>query len=49
MAVAHQDTEIGKIVTAAFVDAHNNLVTQMGAMRPSEQREQLGRTARPPR
>ncbi|WP_440995723.1 SH3 domain-containing protein [Arhodomonas sp. SL1] len=39
---AYQDTEIGKIVTAAFVDAHNNLVTQMGAMQPSEQREQLG-------
>jgi uncharacterized protein YgiM (DUF1202 family) len=30
----YQDTEVGKIVAAAFLDAHNNLVAQMQAMRP---------------
>lgn len=29
---AYESTDIGKIVTAAFMDAHNNLARQMGAM-----------------
>jgi curli biogenesis system outer membrane secretion channel CsgG len=28
----YEDTEIGKIVAAAFMDAHNKLVTQLGAI-----------------
>lgn len=38
----YQDTDIGKIVIAAFVDSHNNLVSQMRAMNPTSEREQLG-------
>ena len=29
---AYEDTDIGKIVAAAFLDAHNKLVTQLGAI-----------------
>ncbi|MCS4502670.1 hypothetical protein KBTX_00149 [wastewater metagenome] len=39
---SYQDTEIGKIVIAAFVDAHNNLVSQMRAIQPSSQRQDKG-------
>lgn len=39
---SYQDTEIGKIVIAAFVDAHNNLVGQMGAIRSTDEREKKG-------
>jgi len=33
---AYEDTEVGKIVAAAFLDAHNKLVTQLGAI-PADQ------------
>lgn len=36
---AYQDTEVGKIVAAAFLDAHNKLVTQLRATRPAAERE----------
>ena len=29
---AYEDTDIGKITAAAFLDAHNKLVTQLGAI-----------------
>lgn len=35
----YQDTEVGKIVAAAFLDAHNKLVAQVQATRPAAERE----------
>ena len=35
---AYESTDIGKIVTAAFMDAHNKLVQQLGATQPSSER-----------
>lgn len=36
---AYQDTEVGKIVAAAFLDAHNKLVAQVRATQPAEERD----------
>lgn len=35
---AYESTDIGKIVTAAFMDAHNKLVQQLGATQPAGER-----------
>jgi curli biogenesis system outer membrane secretion channel CsgG len=35
---AYEDTDIGKIVTAAFMDSHNQLVQQLRATRPAAER-----------
>lgn len=35
----YQDTEVGKIVAAAFLDAHNKLVAQLRVTQPAEERE----------
>jgi curli biogenesis system outer membrane secretion channel CsgG len=35
---AYESTDIGKIVTAAFMDAHNKLVDQVGAATPTAER-----------
>ncbi len=35
----YQDTEVGKIVAAAFLDAHNKLVSQVRATQPASERE----------
>jgi len=39
---AYEDTEVGKIVAAAFLDAHNKLVAQLQATQPASQRETGG-------
>jgi hypothetical protein len=35
---AYESTDIGKIVTAAFMDSHNKLVQQLGATQPASER-----------
>lgn len=35
---AYESTDIGKIVTAAFMDSHNKLVQQLGATQPASDR-----------
>lgn len=35
---AYESTDIGKIVTAAFMDSHNKLVQQLGATQPAGER-----------
>ena len=35
---AYESTDIGKIVTAAFMDSHNKLVQQLGATQPADER-----------
>lgn len=36
---SYQDTEVGKIVAASFLDAHNKLVSQLRATQPAAERE----------
>ena len=35
----YEDTDVGKIVAASFLDAHNKLVTQLGAIRAGQGRD----------
>ncbi len=42
---AYESTDIGKIVVAAFLDAHNNLVSQMGAMQAQDRPQAWQTTA----
>ncbi|MCG8426219.1 MAG: SH3 domain-containing protein [Chromatiales bacterium] len=39
---SYEDTDIGKITAAAFMDAHNNLVTQLGATTAAAQTKDGG-------